>query len=148
MITILQDTREKQPWDFTFFGLQQKVKGLKTGDYTVEGHESEIFIERKRSTGELAQNFGSKSKAFFKELERAKPFKHKYLICEFPEEYIRAFPKHSGIPENVISKLRMSANYLSACFFKLKGTYGINVIFTNSPSEAEYAVLDVLSSIL
>jgi ERCC4-type nuclease len=147
MITVIQDTREKKPWNFEFYGLKQKVKNLKTGDYTIEGYENEIFIERKRSSGELAQNFGSKSKPFYAELERAKSFKHKYLICEFPEERIGEFPRNSGIPSKAMWKIRMSANYLSACIFHIKGKYGIEVIFTNSPAEAECAVINVISSI-
>lgn len=148
MITIIQDTREKTPWDFTFYGLDTKVKTLKTGDYTVEGYEDQIFIERKKSTGELAMNLGKKSKQFFAELERAKGMRHKYIVCEFPEENLACFPEKSGIPQKLISKVRMSTNFILLSLSKIRNQYGVNIIFANNPTDAEHAVINIINNII
>ena len=50
---IIQDTREKQGWDFIFAENLEIVRaGLKYGDYTTELLENKFRVERKASTGE------------------------------------------------------------------------------------------------
>ena len=46
-IKIIVDTREQQPWDFEFHETA-KAK-LDTGDYSVEGLENILCIERKKA---------------------------------------------------------------------------------------------------
>ena len=74
---ILIDTREKQGWNFEGFEKceAQEVIGLKTGDYTLEGLETSLCIERKASTGEVALNLGKKRKTFEAEMDRASQFR-------------------------------------------------------------------------
>lgn len=90
---ILYDTREKLPWDFTFHGHEMELASIKTGDYTIKGHETEIVIERKKSTGEIAQNIGSKAKSFNAEIERMQSIKRRYMIFEFSPQDLVNFLK-------------------------------------------------------
>ena len=57
---IIQDTREKQGWDFIFAEDLEIVRaGLKYGDYTTELLENQFRVERKASTGELYNNLAT-----------------------------------------------------------------------------------------
>lgn len=144
---IIQDTREQTPWDFTFYGYEQKVQGLKTGDYTLEGYENLFCIERKRTTGEIAVNLGSKRVPFMKEMARMQDFKYKFIICEFTHERLMEFPYNSGIPKVMIPKIRINKYYLSSSLQKLNDG-GINVIYCNGKAEAELEAVRIFEDIV
>lgn len=138
---ILCDTREKHPLNFSFYDKEMESQGLKTGDYSVKGFEDKICIERKRNTGELSINLGSKWKQFSEELLRMCIYPHKVILCEFPEHHLDTFPKNSGIPEKHWSKLRISSGFLKKRLYSIPDTYDIEIVFTNSKEQAEeYAV--------
>jgi hypothetical protein len=145
----VQDTREKIPWDFSFFYAceNQVQKKLDTGDYSIEGLEKTFLIERKRSTGEIAINFGSKWKTFQKELERTKPYRFKYVICEFPYSNLELFPIRSGIPQNKLRFIKISGNYLKSKINKIQEEYGIEFIFCNNEFEAQEKAIEIMEKI-
>jgi hypothetical protein len=148
MTVIIQDTREKKPWDFTFHGFEQRITGLKTGDYSIEGLEDQLIIERKRSTGEISANLGFKRKQFEAEMKRMETAKHKFIICEFPHERILEFPKNSGIPAKLLSKIRMNAGYLSMSMNKISQEYGVEIIYCENVYEAEMKAIEIFNRIL
>lgn len=141
---IIQDTREKYPWNFSFYDTEVQIKGLKTGDYSVAGMEDKVCIERKRNTAEIAINLGSKWKQFSAELLRMCIFPHKVIILEFPEEYLDYFPKLSGAPENKWSKIRMSPGFLKRQLYSIKDTYDIDIIFCPTKEQAEEKAYEFL----
>ena len=51
---IIIDTREQQPWVFEDYTTANEK--LDTGDYSIEGMEDLLCIERKHSIGEIANN--------------------------------------------------------------------------------------------
>ena len=53
-LKIIIDTREQKPWEFP--GHTTAVQKLDTGDYSVEGLEDILCIERKQNTSEFAKN--------------------------------------------------------------------------------------------
>jgi ERCC4-type nuclease len=144
---IIQDTREQIPWDFTFFGADQKVKKLDTGDYSLEGLEDKFCIERKMSTGEIAINLGSKNKTFVKELDRMMEFEYKFLICEFSIKTLLSFPVFSGIPKDKLKFVRMNANYLVSLLGKYEDKYGLEVIYCNDKNEATNIAYDIMKEV-
>lgn len=145
---IIQDTREKIPWDFNFFySCEEQIVGkLKTGDYSIQGFEQVFCIERKRSSGEIAINLGSKWKTFSKELERMQGFRFKYIVCEFPYQYIETFPISSSIPQNKLRFVRISANYLKSKINKIQEDYGIEFIFTRNEFEAQEKAMELMET--
>lgn len=145
---ILQDTKEKKPWNFDFFGFPQELQHLDTADYTIKGYEDKVRIERKRTSGELAINLGSKSKQFMAEMERLSKYTYRYVICEFPESYINQFPVNSGIPQKQISKIRIPSFILRSKIEMIKADYGIEFIFTNGTSEAEQIAMDIFLKVI
>lgn len=147
-VTIIQDTREKKPWNFEFYGFNQIVDTLKTGDYTIMGLEHIVRIERKRSTSEIAMNLGLKSKPFFAEMTRMLNFPHRYIICEFPYTRILEFPNNSGIPNYLKSKVRMNGGFIGLSLEKIKTNYGIEIVFANSPEEAEEVAVEIFNRVI
>lgn len=144
---ILQDTREKMPWDFSFYGIETKKQKLDTGDYTVEGLEHLLCFERKRNTGEISTNLGYKWKQFSSEFDRMALFKYKYIICEFPFSDLIIFPENSGIPKKFWNGLRMTGNFLQKRFTEETEKRGIEIIYCENTSEAQKKVIELSKEI-
>lgn len=90
--TVAIDTREQAP--FAFRGLNSDAhqkrkpllipttrKTLHTGDYSIEGHEGEITIERK-SLEDLYGTLGQGRERFERELERMGSFRCAFVVIE------------------------------------------------------------------
>lgn len=146
-LTILRDNQEKKGWNFASFDCDVKVVNLNTGDYTIEGFENDLCIERKASTGEIAINLGICRKAFEAEFDRMLTFKHRYLICEFPVNHFWCFPEKSKIPKNVWHKIRMNGKYLYKAITELCEKHNVTLIFCDSPEDAEKKCMDIISSV-
>jgi ERCC4-type nuclease len=78
-LKIIIDTREQKPWEFP--GHTTAVQKLDTGDYSVEGLEDVLCIERKQNTSEFAKNIIEKR--YDDWTERMSKFKYKFLLLEF-----------------------------------------------------------------
>lgn len=141
---ILVDTREQQPWDFGFHGIASKSQKLDTGDYTLEGTDKLICIERKKTTGELALNLGQKKKAFDAEMERMSEFKFKYLLFEFSMSDMLVFPKNSGIPSNLMKNVRINSKYMLKCLEEYQNKYEIEIIYANNRDSAINFTVELL----
>ena len=75
---VLQDTREQAPWNFANIVIEKrawlvkrKLASLKTGDYSIEGFEDRLCIERK-SGSDLVGSITSGNARFRREHERMK----------------------------------------------------------------------------
>lgn len=143
---VYQDSREKKPLDFTFYGFDQEILCLETGDYFFEDYP-DLVIERKRTTGEISMNLSQKWKQFEAELIRMSEYKHAYLICEFPLHYLDCFPDKSGIPQNKISIIRMPGWVIKKKLLENCDKYNIKPIFCISPEDAEQKVIGILDAI-
>jgi hypothetical protein len=69
--TVIKDTREQEGYYFSKFNtcagmIEHK---LDTGDYSIQGLEDKMCVERKGCVEELAINLGSKKHAFINEIE-------------------------------------------------------------------------------
>jgi len=162
--TIIEDTREKSPWDFSFYddcngSVRQK---LDEGDYTTqeilrleEETETKILrIERKKSTGELSMNIsGVGWERFQRVLHEMSQYEYKYLIFDFPEWYVNKFPQHSGIPKRMWRRKtkdgkrwipRWNAGYTAFIrkrLHEMEDDYGLTILYNGSSTEsAEKAV--------
>lgn len=144
---ILIDNQEKRGWNFSDYNCETKIVNLPTGDYTVEGFEENLCIERKASTGELAVNLGRNSKTFEKEFIRMQTFKHKYVICEFPITNFYCFPEKSTIPRSTWPKVRMNGKYIHKAICELCDKYGVTLIFCETKEEAERTCIGILAEI-
>jgi len=144
MYKIIQDTREKRPLDFSFYEAEVTVAKLNAGDYTAEGLEDKLFIERKANSGELCNNFGSKRRAFFDELDRAKDMPYKYIVCEFSYADIMNFPKNSGIPNRSLPYVRMNSGYMKKTIESIEIEYGITFFFCGTRERATNKIIEII----
>jgi len=83
---IVIDTREQEGHGYTFTRFPNWIKGtirrtLKTGDYSVEGYEKEITMERK-SLEDLVSTLTTNRETFIKECERMADFRRKVIVIE------------------------------------------------------------------
>lgn len=95
-ITIIQDSREQTPLDFSGFrGVKTIRKGLKTGDYSLDGYESEICFERK-SVADLVGTLIQGHERFLREMQRMDSFKAKYILIEHTPDVLHEYCKRHG----------------------------------------------------
>jgi ERCC4-type nuclease len=79
---IIVDTREQRPWSFEAFDdVELEVATLRTGDYSLAGHEAAVSIERK-SADDLVNTLIHGRERFERELERMLEFRHRAIIVE------------------------------------------------------------------
>ena len=85
--TIIIDTREQRPLSFESLHIRGVAKldtvvhKLDVGDYSIQGLEDKVFIERK-SVQDLYGTLFQGRERFERELERAREHKYKYLVIE------------------------------------------------------------------
>ncbi len=102
---VIVDTREQKPFKFPDH-IRVSKKGLRTGDYSVQGYESRIAIERK-SLIDLYGVIGHGRERFVRELERLAEFEVAAVVIEASwYEIIRRPPSRSEIsPKAVIGSM-------------------------------------------
>ena len=128
---VIKDTKEKYGWKFT----NMIDRSLKTGDYSLEGYESIFSIERKATAGELAGNIISKR--FMNELKRGDRLKHFFVLCEFPLEKILTYPRGSGIPPSIWSKLKVTGHFFLKRIIEIQTAFKVKIIFCRDAEEAQ-----------
>lgn len=145
--TVIVDTREKQPWNFNSSRvLGREVTKLDTGDYTVEGVEDKLCIDRKASVSELAQNITTKR--FVNELKRIKEYPHAFLILEFSASDVFNFPDSADLPPAVKKRIRVNGNFLMRCLSRMQIKYDFNIIFAGNRSNAERIAVNLMEDVL
>lgn len=133
--TVIRDTKEKENHGW-FFDSSNKTKietverSLPTGDYTVEGLEEILCIERKATTAEIAKNINEPR--FAREIERMQEFRYRFLVCEFTLDDVMSFPVNSGIPKSKWRQLRVKNYFIKRKLFEYMVKDGIQVIFAGN----------------
>jgi|JI10StandDraft_1071094.scaffolds.fasta_scaffold99460_3 hypothetical protein len=145
---ILYDTREHKGFEWSFGEYEREERKLETGDYTLEGYENIICLERKKSPAELAMNIGVDFKRFSKELEKMKKIEYSYIICEFSLADALNFPLGSDIPKSTLSKIKIGGKFLVKTLSSYKDKYGIDVIYCGNRENAIEKAIELFSLIL
>jgi len=141
--TIIVDTREQLPWEF---GAHTTAKRkLDTVDYSIEGLENLLTIERKQSVSEIANNITEKRFPAF--LERMSEIPHKFMLFEFDLQEVYDFPVGSDIPKKLWEKLRVSNNFIlkQISLFHIK--YGIHTVFCGDSDNAEKLAVRIMRTV-
>lgn len=145
--TIIVDTREKNPWIFTSKSIRDvKYQGLKTGDYTVEGYEDKLCIERKRSVDELIHNIHEPR--FYEELKRATLFPYRYLILESTLQDVIDYPMNEDLPPKVVEKIKIRGAYVLKCLNRIQVKYGINIIYCGNRNNAQWVATNLMKEVI
>ena len=151
--TIIKDTREQEGYTFepsksryhTCNGMI--TKKLDTGDYSIEGLEDKLCIERKASVVEFANNIGHDTVRFTKEIERMKTFPFKFIILEFSLSDLMDFPERSGIPEKDWGKLKVTNKFMLRRIMEYQMHHDVHVMFCDSKKNAKWAVLSIIKRV-
>ena len=78
---IIVDTREQVPWTFEGQGFELVRAKLDAGDYSVEGLEGRVAIERKSLTDWIGTVMRSRAR-FYKELELLRAYDFRAVVVE------------------------------------------------------------------
>ncbi len=142
-IKIIIDTREQQPWSFDFNEIA--VAKLDTGDYSVEGLEDILCIERKKSVSEIANNIvESRYKDWTKRMSK---YKHKFLMLEFDLDEVFRYPRIASVPKKLWEKIRVSPKFIIKCIIELQVYYGIHVVFCGDHENAQRLALSIMKKV-
>ncbi len=108
---IIADTREKQGfWRFIETDAEVVRAKLDTGDYSIEGLEHLLTIERKKTPQELSQSL--LAARFKRELDRMIEIPHSYILCEFTLEDLYEYPQKDKLPPRVFKKIQVKGPFL------------------------------------
>lgn len=78
---VIIDTREQTPWTFEGQGIVTVRRKLDTGDYSIEGLEHSVAIERKSLDDWTGSCIHDRAR-FYKELERLRAFRFRAVVVE------------------------------------------------------------------
>lgn len=141
---ILRDTSEKKPWEFRDF--EVKDISLETGDYTIEGFESQLCIERKGSITEFAGNLFQKR--FKRELDRMLEFKYKFVVLECGMNELIDFPRGTDIPYYKQKYIKAKGPTLLVEFIKMMQKYNtIQFVFCSTREAAQTTARSIMKRV-
>ena len=126
---VLVDTRERTPWPLrashpNWVGGERRV-ALKTGDYTVEGMERLLCLERKSLTDLVACTVTCRRR-FLTACGRLARFRWKAILIEAALEDIKSGFEVSDIPSEV------HPNAVCGMLDAVEARFGIPVIYTST----------------
>ncbi len=100
---IIIDTREQLPYIDVFDRLKINYykKALRTGDYSIKGHENKFALERK-TLNDFISSITSGRERFIKEMKRASAFTYFAVIIETSYFDIKHKNYYSDVPPKVI----------------------------------------------
>ena len=131
---IVVDTREQKPlWKKGVI-----VKGLKVGDYSIDGYEDKIAIERK-SAMDLFGTMGKGNKRFHAELEKARSYDYFAIVIE--TNYGNIYNKEF---ENAY-RSKMKGFIVISTLFTFHMKYGVPIFMCNGRSEAKKVIKELLN---
>ena len=123
---ILVDTREKVPFEFLNVRNwieKTKKKKLDVGDYSIEGMEDQIALERKTLT-DLVTTLIQNRKRFFKMCEKLAAYRWRGILIEATYEDVKS-------PYDDLNT-QAHPNAVSGSLDALEARFGIPVIYTSS----------------
>lgn len=133
---IIRDNQEKtNAWwwepDGSFGGTE--VRHLPTADYTLEGYEHLLLIEKKESAKEIAGNVFDP--AFDRELQRLELIPHAFVVCSFTIQEVYDYPRNSGLPPFLWRKLRVRGPTIMRCLEEFWLKYKTKWIFAGNKGQ-------------
>jgi hypothetical protein len=132
--TVIRDTREQEGhgwiWDESRNCDGTIREKLDQGDYSIQGLESLVIIERKGGIAEFASNVTQNR--FEEELVRLDTVKYPWVLLEFNMSNLLAYPKGSGIPKKKWKQLRFNGFYILKRMLELEMQFRSRVIFCGS----------------
>lgn len=144
---IIVDTREKYPYEFKRDKWCADIitQKLDTGDYSAEGLEHLLCIERKRTVSEIAQNLTTER--FERELERMAEYPYRYILCEFSWEDVWAFPYNGELPRTIARKIRVKGHFLVSKLLELHTIHDVHVIYCGDARQGQRVCSSIIKNV-
>lgn len=143
---VIIDSREQLPYLFTSSKINEViVTKLDSGDYSIQGLEDQLAIERKASVAEFYNNITQSR--FWREMQRMKDYKYRFIIFEFSVSDVEMFPYGSDLPRSVMKKLKITPAYLMKCIARIQIEYDIHVIFGEDRDNSVYLVTNIMKEV-
>lgn len=124
---ILVDTREQTPLELARFSnwiAGEQVATLETGDYSIQGMESLVSLERK-TLKDVVGTLTHGRERFIRQLERMQAYRHRAIIIEATYEQVKT-------PYSFASLVEAHPNGISGSLDAIEARYGIPIIYTSS----------------
>lgn len=141
--TIIVDTREQQPWIFDNYSTAKRK--LDTGDYSIEGLEHLLGIERKKSVSEFANNIVESR--FQDVVDRLSQLKYSFLLFEFDLKDVLIYPVGSTVPKKWWNNIKITPAFIMKHVMELQLIYNIKVAFCGSSANAEKMAEHILKKV-
>lgn len=125
---VVVDTREQAPWTFTSGRVETVRRCLPAGDYSVEGFEGSIAVERK-SLGDFVNTvIGKDSRERWKrELDKLRAYRLAAVVVEACPHDVLAARYHGGaLPSSVL-----------AAAIAVVVDYGVHLVWAGDRATAE-----------
>lgn len=127
---VVRDTREKDnkgwTWKKSKYCAGTVTRKLDTGDYTLEGMEGYLSIERKGSISEWAKNVTEAR--FEDELQRLDGIKHPWILLEFNMTDVLNYPVGSGIPKSKWRYLKFRGSFILKKMTEMMCDHRVHII--------------------
>ena len=123
---VLVDTRERHPFDFSRFPnwiADERRQALKAGDYSVEGMEELLVLERK-TLADLVATVIHQRKRFFRLCEKMARYRWRALLIEAGYKDVKS-------PYSEELDTAAHPNAVSGTLDALEAKFGIPVIYTS-----------------
>jgi len=139
---VIVDTREQHPLKFSNSNIIEGtvIRKLDVGDYSIEGLEDKIAIERK-SPQDLFGTLGKGHKRFKAELERAKSLDYFGIVVEAP--FLDVYQK--SFKNSHYSQMRGDVIIKQCCTIEMKYP-NVRFWFCNSRAEATTLIRNIFKS--
>ncbi len=117
-ITVVVDTREQEPYTFDSEGVTATRRALPAGDYSLDGWEHQVAVERK-TLEDLVSTVIRSRKRFRRELKRLADFKAACIVVEANLADILAERYRSGAHPNAVlgAVLSIVVDFRTPVFF-------------------------------
>lgn len=139
---ILIDQREKRPlWTKSTIDCQIEKTYLKTGDYSLVGHEDSFSIERK-SISDLFGTLGMGHRRFKKEIERG--LKLKYFAIVIDGGYGKILS--NSFPGSKFTT--MKGHVITSILFTIHIKYKIPIFFAKDRDQSRQIILELMEAYL
>lgn len=125
--TILIDTREQMPWQFTDY--KTEITGLPVGDYGIKDFSdwnNPQFIVERKSIDDLISSLTSGRPRFFREIQKMRQFRFRCLILECTQGDLE-----SGLYRSAASPEAMVQSVAS-----LQVRCNLHIIWSGTPEQA------------
>lgn len=146
--TVVRDSREQNGHGYIFSdipGCETVTAKLECGDYSIQGKEDVVCIERKKTVSELATNIHQDR--FYRELERMQTYKWRYILCEFSLYDLINFPKGANLPPEVLKKLKVTGPYILRKVTEIMIKYHINFLYCGNKFDAQAMCYSILKRV-